>query len=113
MSRGTEGLLTRRWRKPDSNPRSHSWKPEDYVERAARRSMSVLRGDRGFESGFLQRGVDCEPGFRGPIPPTVAAPCAEFHGRCVEAEIADAARVHVELVGIFKSESRRRGDGRG
>src|SRR5271170_5249352 len=57
MSRGTEGLLTRRWRKPDSNPRSHSWKPEDYVERAARKSMSVLRGDRRFESGFLQRGV--------------------------------------------------------
>jgi hypothetical protein len=31
-------------------------------------------GDQRFESGFLQRRVFCEPGFRGRIPPPAAAP---------------------------------------
>src|SRR5947208_667588 len=32
-SGGTDGSQTRRWRKPDSNPWSHTWKRKDYVER--------------------------------------------------------------------------------
>src|SRR6202040_1131433 len=36
-----------RWRKRDSNPRSLSSKREGYVEREARKSMSLLRGTEG------------------------------------------------------------------
>jgi hypothetical protein len=36
--------------------------------RSRRRKPSCLAGDRGFESVSLQRGVCCEPAFRGRIP---------------------------------------------
>ena len=35
------------------------------------RALPIFAGDRGFESGFLQRGVNCEPDFltRGSMKP--------------------------------------------
>ena len=46
------------------------WLPGRFVvarSAAVSKKCCPLREDRGFESGFLQRGVDCEPDFRGRI----------------------------------------------
>jgi hypothetical protein len=65
---------TRRWRGRDSNPRSPvkgaAVSGKVTAERSneqCRKSAVPLTGDRGFESLFLQRGVRCEPNFRGRI----------------------------------------------
>src|SRR5438445_5192301 len=63
---------TRWWRKTDSNYRSLSGRirlfrlvlPAGGVEEACSEKPPVLRGDRQFESVFLQRRVNCEPDFR-------------------------------------------------
>src|SRR6202022_2413222 len=47
---------TPRWSETDSNPRSLS-EGKCWKGRTSRRGGSFFRGDRGFESVFLQRGV--------------------------------------------------------
>jgi hypothetical protein len=45
---GPSSHSTPRWRKPDSNPWSHTWKQEDYFER--RLEIDVFsKGIEGFE----------------------------------------------------------------
>ena len=79
LSRGTEGLQTRRWRKPDSNRRyrvtrsrfeerlmpppldSQSMENSARTSNRSHENAGCLPRDRWFESGFLQRRVINEP----------------------------------------------------
>src|SRR5438552_16100515 len=65
---GHGSLLTLRWREVDSNSQSPITKVAASGERQrgqALLNVPVCRWDREFESPLLQRGVSCEPDFRG------------------------------------------------
>ena len=64
-------MLALRWREVDSNPRSPVGERVIFVFAKGKRATETTRGDletdehrkrdRGFESVFLQRRVECEP----------------------------------------------------
>ena len=65
--------LTPRWRETDSNRWSHRGERQRFQRRSQRPSRALIREtinrlrlrDPEFESALLQRGVCCEPQFRG------------------------------------------------